>query len=71
MIGTHLGYATYRKTNINKVHEAYMLVSSPTAALSLRLVHLDFVWQQLAAAVHMGEDFLFQLSHLLSKQARG
>lgn len=62
---THLGYATYRKTNIKKVHEAYMLVSSPNAGLSFRLVHLHFVWQKLAAAVDMVEDSLFQLGHLI------
>lgn len=68
-IGEHLGHATYRETNINEVHEAYMLVGSPLAARSLRLVHLDLVWQQLAAAADMGEDFLFQLGHLLPQQA--
>lgn len=46
-----------------------MLVSSPTAGQHLRLVYLYFVWQQLAAAVNMGEDFLFQLGHLISEQA--
>lgn len=34
------------------------------------LVHLNFVWQQLAAAVDVGEDFLLQLGHLLPQQAR-
>lgn len=33
------------------------------------LVHLDFVWQQLAAAVHVGQDLLLQLGHLLPQQA--
>lgn len=32
-------------------------------------MHLDFVWQQLAAAVDVGEDLLFELGHLLPEQA--
>lgn len=68
-LGTAHIWATLHTETPTKSMKLICWSSSPSASASLRLVHLNLVRQQLAAAVDMGEDFLFQLGHLLPEQA--
>lgn len=54
--------------NKNDTYEVFKLIFWSTATLSLRLMHLNLVWQQLTAAVHMAQHLLLQLGHLIPEQ---
>ena len=53
-----------------RTKESMELMSWSPAAPSPGLVNLNLVWQQLTAAVHVAQDLVPQLGHLLPEQVR-